>query len=375
MKDYDKIVKVKKEIKVINIELNELSAQLGGVFYDTDPVLDDSNLIIEIDELEIIIPQIKKKMETLQGYNLTIAESKENIDVCSDKIKELETHMNSLFEKVGVELYCFIGDKELAYSGIKKIYTELKEAEEKSEKLENTLFSLEKSVTKKSLVERISRPIKIRRIKKDIEQRNRESLYSFKELGRSYSQIPQLIDEETNESLLDVLEEYKTIDSNLRHQKEKQHSLKVRIEENEMKIKEGSEGLKLKILYSKLEQDIVEHQNSIADKLVELGYFIAGKKDFLSENSEVSTKLEIYNQKKTELERKDEELVYFEKKVKLTKMDKEISERKVSISRELEHIAICQEKLSTHEAGLESLKEESNNLKSWLESNSFENEL
>ncbi len=371
MRDNEQISKVKKEIISMESELKESSAQLGGVFYDSGIRLDDSAIEDEIDRLEKVIPEVKGKMDKLKSYNLSITEAEEGINACTEKIKELDSGMGSILEKVGVELYCFIGEKELAYSAINGIYRELKDGELKSETLENKLYAYENSAAKKSVFNVFSTPFKVRGIKKDIRFNNKESLKKFRELGRVYTQIPQLIDEESNESLLDVLEEFKKLDSSLKLQSEKLANLQKRIEDNEKKIKDGTNGVRLKTLYNKLEQEIVETQNQITQKLIDLGYQIASLDGPEIDSTEVQTKLSHFRDKEQEISKKRSELLYLEKNLEYDALLKEIEDREDRIKIEEEHIALRVKTLDDHKVQLSEVKGESTLMAKWLKDNSL----
>lgn len=371
MRDGEQISKVKKEIISLETELKESSAQLGGVFYDSGIRLEDSTIEDEIDRLEKVIPEVKGKMDTLKSYNLSISEAEEGLGLCTQKIKELESGMGSVFEKVGVELYCFIGEKELAYSGINSIYRELKDGELKSETLENKLYAYENSAAKKSVFNIFSAPFKVRGIKKDIRLNNKESLKKFRDLGRVYTQIPQLIDEESNESLLDVLEEFIKLDNGLKGQSEKQRSLQKRIEDDEQKIKEGTNGVRLKTLYNKLEQEIVETQNQITQKLIDLGYHVANLDSPEIENIEVQKKLSHFREKEQEISRKRSEFLYLEKDLEYHTLLKEIIDREGRVKIEEEHIALRVKTLEDHKIQLSEVRGESELMAKWLKDNSL----
>lgn len=371
MKNSEQISKIKKDIIFQEEELKEISSQLGGVFYDSGISLEDSALKDEIDLLEKVIPNIKDQMETLKSYDFSITEAEEGINECNQKIKEFDLLMGSILEKVGVELYCFIGEKELAYPDVNKIYRELKDGETKSENLENKLYAYENSASKKSVFNVFSTPFKIRGIKKDIRLNNKESLKMFRELGRVYTQIPELIDVENNESLLDVLEEYKKFDKNLKSQNKKKSSFLKSIEDNEQKIKEGSNGVKLKTLYNKLEQEIIDTQNKITEKLIELGTQVSGLEDLDIYGAEVVHKLEIYRNCEQKLINKRSELLYIEKNNEYISLLKEIEDRKERIVIEEEHIALKAKSLEEHNKELSEVKGESELMAKWLKDNSL----
>lgn len=367
MKDHEMINKVKKEIKVLESELNESAAQLGGVFYDSELLLTDSEIFNELHLLEKKIPEVKNKLEALQNYNLTITESENKIKESNAKIKELESKIGSVLEKVGVELYCFIGDRELAFPGVKAIYTELKEGELNSESLENRLYKFENNDVKKSFGDVISKPFKVRAIKREIVQNNKDSLKKFCDLGRAYCDIPELINEETNESILDILEEYKNIRKRLKLQADNILSLEKKINENEEKIQKDSDGIKLKSLYSKLEEEISTYQNSISYQLVELGAEIAERSDLGEVNDEIQSKLDLYKLKKLEITKKEKELLFLENRQKLTALSQEIISREKSINIEEEHIVSLNNQLDRSKEELNKIVEESASMKLWLD--------
>lgn len=367
MKDHEMINKVKKEIKVLESELNEGAAQLGGVFYDSELSLTDSEIFNELHLLEKKIPEVKNKLEALQNYNLTIVESENKIKESNTKIKELESKIGSVLEKVGVELYCFIGDRELAYPDVKAIYAELKEGELNSESLENKLYKFENNDVKKSFGDVISKPFKVRTIKREIVQNNKDSLKKFCDLGRAYCNIPELINDETNESILDILEEYKNIRKRLKNQADNILSLKNKINENEEKIQKNSDGLKLKSLYSKLEDEISTYQNSISYQLVELGAEIAERSDLGEVNDEIQAKLDLYKSKKLEITKKEKELLFLENRQKLTAMSQEIISREKSINIEEEHIVSLNNQLDRSKEELNKIVEKSAAMKLWLD--------
>lgn len=374
MRDSELITKVKKEIKSLEVELTESSAQLGGVFYDSGIALSDSDTIKELDELEERIPDIKSRMESLQGYNLSIFESEKRLKECRLKIKEMETKLSSVFEKVGVELYCVIGEKELSFSSVKVIFDKLKEGEHKSESLESTLYQYENSSVKKNLGDIISKPFKVRSIKYGIKQNNKESLNTFRELGRAYTEIPQLVDEEGNDSISGILEDYKVLNKSLNNQKDTLDNLNSRIVENEEKIQEGSHGIKLKTLYTRLEREIADTQNSISDKLVILGFYVADCTDLNLDNIEILGKLEYFNKKKENIRKKETELYYLESKVKQSNLLKEILDRENIIKIEGEHIKTLRDKLEKNKADLNILNQESEIMSKWLSDNQIDGE-
>lgn len=367
MKNNDEILKIKKELKSLREELNESSAQLGGVFYDSGIVLENSTIDSEINALEVAIPEIKSKMESLKSYNISIEEAEKEIKESSTKIKDLDSKINTVLEKVGVELYCFVGEKELSYSIIKGFYTELKEGESKSEILEHKLYALENGDNKKNFIDTLSTPFVIRGIKKDLNNNNKESLKKFQELGRAYTHIPQLVENETNESILDILNEYNDLTKSQKSLIDKQYKLKIRIEENEEKIKLDSQGVKLKTLYSKLEQNIVDHQNLITEKLVDLGFEVAKAESLSIENKDVLKKLELFRDIEGKIRIKEKELIYYENSVKKNQILKEITDREESIKIEEDHIAQRQQTLNDHLEALERLMVERDKMLEWLE--------
>lgn len=366
MKDSELISRVKKEIKLLDIELQESSAQLGGVFYDSEMPLNNSGIISELNSLEAEIPEIKSKLESFQAYNLTISESEEKIKECNNKIKELESKIGSVLEKVGVELYCFIGERELAFPEVKSIYTELKEGELKSETLENRLYKYENNDVKKGIRELVSKPFKVRSIKREIIQNNKDSLKRFKGLGKVYCETSTLIDEENNDAILDILEDYKVINKSIQLQKKNVDKFNLRISENEEKIEEGSHGVKLKTLYSKLEQEIATTQNFISVKLVELGYEVASTEDLDIDKEEIQAKLDSFNSIKAKITIKNDSLFFLENRVKQTVLQKEISSITNSIKIEEDHIKTLTDKLGKDREDLSKMSDESSELDLWL---------
>lgn len=372
MKDNEVVISIKKEIKKINEELDDCAAQLGGVFYDSPQVYKESNTIEELNKLEESIPAIKERMQTLQSYNLSISEATESIKECNTKISDINLKIESVLEKIGVELYCFIGEKELAYSKLSGVYHELKEGEAKSESLETNLYKLENNVSKNLANNIFSKPFKIRSIKADIKNNNKKSLKLFRELGRIYTEIPQLIDQETNESLLDILNEFKSLKSSYKSQDEKRHTLNERIKDNEEKLKEGSNGIRLKTLYNKLEHEIVESQNKITEKLIELGHEIAKNSDLDITDENVLNKLSHYRAIEESLNKQGRELLFYEKRILSSKLLNEISERKNAIKIEEDHIASLNKKLNSTIEELNRVEKESGDLLNWLNENSLD---
>lgn len=367
MKDNEFINKVKKEIKTLENELKESSAQLGETFYDSELTLNDSEIFNELDLLEKKIPEIKNKLELIQNYNLTISESENKIKESNLKIKDLESKIGSVLEKVGVELYCFIGEKELGFPNVKKTYLELKEGELKSETLQNRLYKYENNDVKKGFGDIISKPFKVRSIKREIAQNNKDSLKKFRELGRIYCDTPKLIEEESNESILDILEEYNVIKKSIKIQTDNITKLNSRINENEEKIQSDSNGLKLKAVYAKLEQEISSIQNSISNKLVELGAEVAERTDLGELNGEIQAKLNYYKSKKSQIIKKEDELVFLESRSKLNSLLQEIISREKSISIEEEHIKSLNDNLEKNKDELKKVVDESSAMKLWLD--------
>lgn len=367
MKDNELINKIKKDIKGLEHELTESSAQLGGVFYDSELTLKDSEIFNDLVQLEEKIPELKKQLDTLKNYNTTITASENKIKESNIKIKELESKIDSILEKIGVELYCFIGEKELEYPSLKTIYNELKEGEIKSEKLENKLYKHENNDVKRGFGDIILKPFKLHSIKREINQNNKDSLRKFRELGKVYTDVPELVNDESNESVLHILDEYKAIQKSIKVQKDNIKNLEYKISENERKILTDGKGLKLKTLYSKLEDEISLAQNQISQKLADLGVEIAERENLEGLNSEIQAKLSHYNFKKSELNKQHDVLVFLENRVKLKSLDQEISSRETSISIEQEHINSLTLKLEKERKALESLKEESKTMDQWLE--------
>lgn len=366
MRDSELISKAKKTIMLLEAELKEKSAQLGGVFYDSGIKLEDSSIEDEIDRLENIIPEIKAKMDKLKSYNLSISEAEDGLKTCSDKIKELQASIGSIFEKVGVELYCFIGDRERAFPVIDELYKAIKKGESISETLENRLYAYENSVAKKGVLNLFSKPFKVRSLKKDIRQNNKESLKKFRELGSAYTDIPELIDAESNESLLDVVEDFRVLKKNIKNQEDRQLLLQKRIEENEQRIKEDSNGVRLKTLYAQLEDEIVDTQNKITDKLVELGNQVAVLESVPFDNGEVESKLLRYREKSDELSKERRGLEFLEKRHQHSVLSKEIADREGRIRIEEEHIAQRVKALEEHKVELDAVKADCDNLAIWL---------
>lgn len=375
MKHSETLAKVKKDIRELGNRLDEYSSQLGGVYYDSRTASDDRDILNELDDLNRRIPEIKEKMKALQSYNLSITEAKESIKVCNAKIKELADKFNSLYEKIGVELYCFIGEKELAFTNVNSVYYSLKESEAKSEEMENQLYKLENASKKRSIGDMIVKPFKIRSLKADIKKHNKGSLLKFRELGKIYCDTPQLIDEESNESLLDILDEYKTLTGQLKGQEDRLRNLNNQIKENEERIKEGSNGVKLKTLYSKLEQNIVDIQNQITDKLKVLGHEIAKDESLDTLGEDVWEKLKLYREVEEEISKKKEEVIYLEKCIELEKLNSEIKEKNKRIEIEEEHITKAQEKLDNHKSDLQSLNSKTEELKEWLKAKASDGEV
>ena len=108
MKENDQISKVTNDIKGLKAELTELAAQLGGVVYDSEVNLPDTNIISEIDSMEKSIPEIKKKMEKLKSYNLSISEAEEGLKQCTEKIKEYVITSYSIHYTKLYEMSCLI---------------------------------------------------------------------------------------------------------------------------------------------------------------------------------------------------------------------------------------------------------------------------
>jgi len=369
MKDSEQINLVKKDIKSIEIEKNERIGQLGEIFFDSNIELEDSSIIEDIQRIESEIPIIKNRMEELKSYNLSITEAEEDVKLCHEKIKDIKSGMGSIYEKVGVELFCFVGEKELAYPEIATLYKELKEGEARSESLENKLYSYENSASKKSFLNIFSTPFHVRGIKKEIRLNNKQSLTNFRKLGEVYTNTPQLVKDESNESLLDVLEEYNKLQNSLKSQNEKLISLNKRISDNEQKIQEESDGLKLKSVYDKCEKQIVDAQNRVSKLLVDLGEHVVSLNKETWENPEVDEKLGVYKELNKKLEEKQKELVYLEKQKKYNKLLKEIKEREESLKVEREHIEKLTETLEKNKANLTEVVGESELLLKWLNDN------
>lgn len=372
MKDSEDILKIKSEISNLNEDLKESLAQLGGVFYDSGETPGDPSLVEKISDLEDRIPEIKERMDGLKRYTLSIKEAEDEIRSCRERLKEIEHGLSPLYEKIGVELYCFMGDKELSYPEIEKLYTEIKEGESKSEGLENRLYSYENSVAKNGVLNLFSKPFKVRGIRKEIRHNNKLSLKKFRELGKLYSETPKLIDSETNESLLDILEEFKKIKSDIKGQHSRIELLKKRIEENREKVDSESNGLRLKTLYSKLEDEIIDTQRSVTDRLVELGLYIA--ESDLEYEGAIKTKKDNYLAKQKEIVDKEKELLYLEKEQENRVLLNEIKEREESFRIEEEHIASLNKRLEEHRQELERVIGESEALEIWLKENSLSGE-
>lgn len=375
MKHSDNLAKVKKDIRELKNRLEECSAQLGQVYIDTPVNGDVRPLIQELKELYTRVPEIKEKMSTLQSYNLSITEARESIKVTNSKVKELNDKFNSLYEKIGVELYCFIGEKELAFTTINSVYHKLKESEAKSETMENQLYKLENRSKKRSLGDMVVAPFKIRTLKSDIKKHNKGSLVKFRELGKIYCDTPQLIDEESNESLLDILEDYTTLTKQLNAQEDRLRHLNKQITENEERIKEGSNGVKLKTLYGKLEQNIVDLQSQIRDKQIELGHDIAKDDTLDTLGEDVWEKLKLYREIETEISEKKDLCNFLEKSIELESLKAEVDEKAKRIEIEEEHIRKSQEKLDNHKSELETLGVKLSELESWLNTNSHDDDV
>ena len=369
MKESDQINLLKKQISVLESDLDIKSSQLGETIYDSQIIIDGIDLYKEIDELEERIPEIKKQMETFKSYTLSILEAKEELKECTLELKKLDPSLGSIYEKVGVELFCFIGEKELSNEKISIIYKELKDGELKSETLENRLYSYENSAQKKGVLNIFSKPFKVHSIKKDIRINNKLSLKKFRELGKIYTEIPDLISEETNESLLDVFEEYKKLDKNIIRLNDKIKSLQNRISDKEEKIKDGCNGLKLNDLYKKFEDEIIEIQNSITEKMKLLGYQVLDMGTLKESNNIIDEKLIVLKGITAEIDHNNKKLNYYEKKVKFNILDKEVKDREERIKIEETHIESLKKKLESHIIELKEVNKTKEELSNWLSEN------
>lgn len=370
MKDSDKLISIDKEVKVLKEQLEDVAVQLAGVFLDEEQTLEDCTLIDEIEELEKRIPEIKGDMIRIKGYTQSITESEEQIKSCNEKIKSYEASQNSLYEKIGIELYGTLTDDDLVYSAISTICSSLKEKEKKSETLESTLYKQENSVAKRKFVDNIMLPFKLGSIKKDIKKNNKEILSMFRELGKAYTGTPELIQNDGRNSLKDLLNEYQSLFKLLNNQIEKRALLNSGIEEKNKMIKEGSKGLKLKTLYSNLEDDIVQCQEMITKKLGELGHFIPTRISSDYDSEAVIVKLQLYLSTQSKIAEKEKVSLYYSNKVRLNQLKKEIKGREQNIILAENHIKECKKNLTKHKKELTEVSSQAEELKAWLESNS-----
>lgn len=370
MQDNEKLINIEKEIKGIYTELDDVAVQLGGVFLDEGQTLEKCSLIGEIESLEKSIPEIKGDMIRLQGYTQHISESQEQIEVCNQEIKDYESSINSLNEKIGIELYGSLTDEDLLNPSIKNIYRSLKSLEKRSEELESKMYKHENSVAKKKFIDIALSPFRIGSIKKDIKKNNRDILLGFRELGKYFTSDIELLEKEKRDSLNDLVNEYHSVFKLLNGQIEKRALLNSGIEEKNRKIQEDSKGVKLKTLYSNLEKDIITCQKMITEKLKELGYHLFKEFGISHNNNQVKEKLKLFNEVNNKLKHNEELKVFYSNRIKLSLLKREAANREESIKLEEDHIKECRKKLTKHKKDLSGLFEEILELENWLGSNS-----
>lgn len=371
MQDSEKISKLENEVKVLKEELNDIAIQLGGVFLDEQLTLKDCSIIDDIESLENDIPRIKGEMNALQEYNQVVEDSQEKLDECNSLIKDYNESIDSILEKLGIEFYSYISEKELEFPEINSIYKMIKEGEGKSEQLETRLYKEENSVTNKSLINKVLVPFRIKNIKNKINKNSRDNLGKLKKLGSAFTRTPELSDNESRVSIIGIYEEYNTVNQLLQDQLNKKEDLKKSITHHKDKIKEGSNGLKLSSVYLKLEKDIVECQNMITKKLEELGHVLFASEEIKDiSNKEVLHKVELYNDKMNSINDIDKEIEYFIKKIEGSELKKKIASLEKSIESEENKIKELRKKLSKQKKDVSNLVEDSNELDNWLEVNS-----
>lgn len=374
MQDSDKLLNIDKEIKILETKLNDIAVQLAGVFLDERQKLDGNSLIEEIETLEAKIPEIKEDMIRIQGYTQSITKSEEQIKKCNEQIKGYESVLNSLYEKIGIELYSTISEEDKEYPDILSCCQNLKDLEKRSESLESKLYKEENSVSKKKFLDKALLPFKLGAIKKDLKRNNKDILDKFRDMGKVFTSIPELMKSSSRESLNGLVEEYQSMYKLLNNQIEKRALLNSGIEEKNKKIQEDSKGLKLKTLYSNLENEIVGCQNMITAKLEELGHFLFNELEDNYDNSLVRVKLELYSTIKKDIDLKREESTYYNNRIRLSLLKRESKDRQESIELEENHIKECRRKLTKHKKDLVKVNDEISELDDWLKANSMTSE-
>ena len=102
-------------------------------------------------------------------------------------------------------------------------------------------------------------------------------------------------------------------------------------------------------------------------ELVELGVEVAERTDLGELNGEIQAKLNYYKSKKSQIIKKEDELVFLESRSKLNSLLQEIISREKSISIEEEHIRSLNDKLSKNKEELKKIVDESDAMKLWLD--------
>ncbi|OQY37821.1 MAG: hypothetical protein B6229_07480 [Spirochaetaceae bacterium 4572_7] len=371
----DKISKEKKVLANLKLELKNIFGRLGNSFHEARLTIPDSLILKELKELEDSIPGIKSKMDELKELSSAVEYGEKSMEQSNVKIKELKKIQNSVIKKIGIEVYSTIGAIELGHQSVRDIYDTLQAAESQSEALETALYKYENSVDNKKFFDKIAQPFKVKKIKHDLKNSNKNIFELFNDLGDAYVLIPELLDRDEPVSLQSIVAEYK---DNLQRIEKEYKSLEKTlgmIGQNSEKIKEGSRGVKLKTLYSQLEKDIIGVQNNITSKLEELGDAVYAEFGTESDNSDVKAKLEICSNKLLEIKESEERLVYLDNEAELIELNKEIKEREASISREDEHIKVCKKNIAKHKKELTTSLKNKETLNQWFDANSKSSEV
>lgn len=370
MHDREIIAEVKDKIKISTDELNDIAVQLGGVFLDEQLKLDNCSIISEIDSLEKDIPRIKSEMDSLQKSHQVVQESRDKLDECNSIIKGYDEDIDSILEKLGIELFSAVGEFDLEVPEFNSIYKMIKEGESRSETLETKLYKEENSVANRGLIHKVFVPFKIKHIKNKISNNSKENLRKFRDLGRVFTESPRLIENESRVSILGIFEEYQSVNKLKLSQLDKRKALNQSINDHKKMIEDGSKGLKLSNLYTKLEKEIVECQNNITLKLGELGHFLMNNEDLSGiDNKEVIHKIDLYRNKKKEIDENEEVIDFYRKRIQSSELKSKLKNLENGIEAEENKIKEMRKKLTKKKKDMSLLVDELNELDKWIEAN------
>lgn len=278
-----------------------LLEDIGQSFFRSGNDLKDSRLLDSIKSISANIAELNKNCSKYIKLTDENSEYKEKEDKIVSELNSINTKFNTLYQKVGVELYGTISLDDIENLDIKKLYEMIVHGEKESETLERDIYKLENSVFKKNLLNNVVNPLKLSRIKNRLQLKNKKNLRAIAELGKLYCNTKDR--NSIKVSVNELYNEYESLQEKFKNKKSSLDLIKEKIDETSKEI--ISLGSK-----SRIENEVKQLESKLNNEFLRLGKEVCNDNE-LSLSRDIEVKVNNYKSSKIKIELKqyNEDLV------------------------------------------------------------------